>query len=514
MYEKFYGLREKPFNVTPDPRFLFPSPHHREALAHIQYGVQERRGFVVITGEVGTGKTTLVHALLNGLDSSTKTAVIFSTYLTAKGLLSLLIADFGIESKARTKAELLLDLNAFLLRQFSSGANAVLIVDEAHNLSFRLLEEIRMLSNLETDREKLLQIILVGQPELAAKLAMPQLRQLRQRISSQYHIRPLNRQEVVEYIQHRLRVAGMLADSIFDAEAMEKINRWSQGIPRLINKICDTAMLLGYLYEKRKIGAPIIDEAVEDLTTWDFTSAHAQEAEPVVKVAPKENRKLFTWIPRIFRTTTVASGLLLVAVLLSMPLLLGGHGSKRSVDAGPKPVTMSASMLTQSLGEERATFPAQLAKGSEREISERLDEKEIDGSLDGKEMGGRLSEKEIGEKLRETDQGTFYSVHVASFEELSRAKRLEQIMKQNGFKPVFIVPVQFPETGRWLRVMVGKYPDRDVALRDAQRFMAFGTFDYAKPLLIKEVNEGEQGELAEMDVMTSQITDSLGAGNE
>jgi putative secretion ATPase (PEP-CTERM system associated) len=506
MYEKFYGLREKPFNVTPDPRFLFPSPHHREALAHIQYGVQARRGFVVITGEVGTGKTTLVHTLLNGLDSSTKTAVIFSTYLTAKGLLRLLIADFGIASKARTKAELLMDLNAFLLQQFSSGANAVLIVDEAHNLSFRLLEEIRMLSNLETDREKLLQIILVGQPELAAKLAMPQLRQLRQRISSQFHIHPLNRQEVAEYIQHRLRIAGMSEDSIFDRTAVEKIYQCSKGIPRLINSICDNAMLLGYTYGKREIGAILIDEAVRDLQVLDSVSPESPEPDTVVAIAGKKEQAHFSLSHRVIQPLTMASGLLLGAVLFSMAFLLGGNGSNLSSGPSPeKPSVMSASVLSQRLREERATLPAQLVKDSEKEMGGRLKEKAL---------GGRLSEKEIDGRLNETDHGTYYSVHVASFEELSRAKRLKQIMKQNGFEPVFIVPVQFAETGLWLRVMVGKYQDRDVALQDAQRFLASGIFDYAKPELLKEVNEDEGGGLAEADVMASQITDSPGAGDE
>ena len=182
MYEKFYGLTEKPFNVTPDPRFLYLSEHHREALAHLQYGVEERRGFVAIIGEVGTGKTTLLHALLNGLDSDTRTAFIFSTSLTAKGLVSMMASEFGIESSGRTKSELLTELNHFLLEQFALGINCVLIVDEAQNLSFGLLEEIRMLSNLETDKHKLLQIVLVGQTELAEKLAMPRLRQLRQTV--------------------------------------------------------------------------------------------------------------------------------------------------------------------------------------------------------------------------------------------------------------------------------------------------------------------------------------------
>jgi general secretion pathway protein A len=491
MYEKFYGLREKPFNVTPDPRFLFPSPHHREALAHLQYGVKARRGFVVITGEVGTGKTTLVHTLLNGLDSSTKTAVIFSTYLTAKDLLRLLIADFDIASKARTKSEFLMDLNTFLLQQFSSGANAVLIVDEAHNLSFRLLEEIRMLSNLETDREKLLQIILVGQPELAAKLAMPRLRQLRQRVSSQYHIHPLNRQEVAEYIQHRLRIAGVSEDSVFDSTAVEKIYQCSKGIPRLINSICDNAMLLGYTYGKRKIGAILIDEAVRDLQVLDSISPEFPEPDTVVATAGKKERVHFSLSHRVIQPLTMASGLLLGAVLFSMAFLLGGNGSNLS--SGPsheKPLVMSASVLSQRLEEERATLPAQPVKDSE------------------KEMGGRLSEKEIDGRLKETDHGTYYSVHVASFEELSRAKRFEQIMKQNGFEPVFIMPVQFPETGRWLRVLVGKYQDRDAAVRDAQRFLASGIFDYARPEPIEEVNEERQEEPAQAGVMTSQISDS------
>jgi general secretion pathway protein A len=329
MYEKFYGLREKPFNVTPDPRFLYLSPDHREALAHLQYGVQERKGFVAITGEVGTGKTTLVHALLSSLDSTTKTAFIFSTSLTAKGLLRMLVADFGIAAKARTKTELLLDLNSFLLRQFSCGANAVLIVDEAQNLSFRLLEEIRMLSNLETDREKLLQIILVGQPELDKKLAMPELRQLRQRIGSWYRIGPLSRQDVTQYIQHRLRVGGLFNGAIFDQAAEERIVRWSEGIPRLINMICDRAMLLGYTYEKVNIGVGIVEEAIADLQalgTVSTITCSGSEPELPGEDLGRGRRGGFSWWRRVFRPITVASGLILGALLFSCLPWASGTG--------------------------------------------------------------------------------------------------------------------------------------------------------------------------------------------
>lgn len=359
MYEKFYGLREKPFNVTPDPRFLYLSLDHREALAHLQYGVQERKGFVAITGEVGTGKTTLVHALLSSLDSSTNTAFIFSTSLTAKGLLRMLVTDFGIATKASTKTELLLDLNAFLLRQFSAGANAVLIVDEAQNLSFRLLEEIRMLSNLETDREKLLQIILVGQPELDKKLAMPELRQLRQRIGSWYHIHPLSRQDVTQYIQHRLKVGGLFGGEVFEEAAREKIVCWSGGIPRLINMICDRAMLLGYTYEKLKIGIGIVDEAIADLQALGAMSTiPVGEQEPAIPLGDlgNEGEVHYSWWRRVLRPIGVVSGLLLGATLFSMPPL--GDGDRQ---------VYSGSLDSPDLASQRA-YPVE-SRGTNEMIS-------------------------------------------------------------------------------------------------------------------------------------------------
>jgi general secretion pathway protein A len=488
MYEKFYGLRESPFNVTPDPRFLYLSPHHREALAHLQYGVQERKGFVTITGEVGTGKTTLIHALLRGFTSNTKTAFIFSTTLTAKGLLKMMVADFGLETKARTKTELLLELNAFLLQQFSSGVNAVLIVDEAQNLSFRLLEEIRMLSNLETDREKLLQIILVGQPELVTKLAMPKLRQLRQRIGSRYHIYPLVRSETPQYVQHRLRVAGSSDSSIFDGRALESIHHWSGGIPRLINMLCDHAMLLGYTYEKRKIGASIVDEAMRDLQVQGTVTYQSWEADEPLADAGKESEQPISWQRRVFRSLAIVSGLLLGVVLLGTPILLREHQGNSVI----KPSESGAPVAPWS----------SLAPHPEREELAFSGE---DAELPLEEQAG---------KVMQVDRDGRFSVHVASFRELSQAKDLEKTIRQRGLEPVFLVPVELNTSGRWLRVMVGEHETRDAALEAAKDYLVSGLFGYAHPRRLSQSGVLEQGKLALGDVPASQIPTSQGAQDE
>ncbi len=487
MYERFYGLREKPFNMTPDPRFLHLSPDHREAFAHLQYGVQERRGFVAITGEVGTGKTTLVHALLSNLKASTKTAFIFSTSLTAKGLLKMMVADFGIRSKARTKTDLLLELHVFLLEQFRSGGNAVLIVDEAQGLSFRLLEEIRMLSNLETDREKLLQIILVGQPELDAKLALPQLRQLRQRISSRYHIHPLDRQETGHYIQHRLRVAGLSSGDIFDAAAEDEIYRASGGIPRLINMICDCAMLLGYTYGKTSIGMKIVDEAVEDLQTSGAVSPQTKETEAVATSCREGSAGGASWWQRVFRPLSAATSLLLGAALLSTPTWLKGHRESPSVDSWD---SQAAAAWVSAVAEERDDeVPLTVEKAEE-------------------------PSPELAERTAEANTHSAYSVHVGSFRQLSRAEKLRELAQEKGLEPIFILPVELPGSGRWLRVMVGRYGDRDAAAEAAARLLASGLFSYAQSKLLVPTGFQQPEELVAGDMPTPQHSASQGAGDE
>jgi general secretion pathway protein A len=266
MYLKFYKLKEKPFSVTADPNFLYLSKKHQEAISHMQYGIQERMGFLEITGEIGTGKTTLCKALLNTLDEHTKTAFILNSNLSEIQLLQAIVEDFGIQLKNKNKITMLNELNRFLLEQLRRNNNSVLIVDEAQNLKPSLLEQIRLLSNLETEKEKLLQIILVGQPELKEKLASRELAQLRQRISIRYHILPLDKDELEGYIRHRLKVAGVEDNvNFFEESAMEQIFRFSRGVPRLINILCDKALLAGYVLEKKSISDGIIKKCAKEI---------------------------------------------------------------------------------------------------------------------------------------------------------------------------------------------------------------------------------------------------------
>ena len=246
MYEAFYGFKEKPFTLTPDPRYFYPSRAHREALDHLLYGIREREGFIVITGDVGTGKTTLCRAVLGQVEEGTTTAVILNPILSEDELLRAILRDFGLTGAGRTKNELIAELNAFLLATITAGRRAVLIVDEAQNLSHALLEQIRLLSNLETDREKLIQIILVGQLDLLKHLGSPELKQLNQRVSVRYRLRPLTYQEMCQYVYHRLMVAGGATGVAFSTGALRVIYSFSQGIPRLVNLAADRALLQGF----------------------------------------------------------------------------------------------------------------------------------------------------------------------------------------------------------------------------------------------------------------------------
>ena len=265
MYLTFYGLAEKPFNATPDPKFLYLTPGHREALAQLLYGVNERKGFIVLTGEVGTGKTTLLHALLQRLDRTTAVAFIFNSTLPFDGLLEYILEDFRIAKTGDTQAQRLFALNSFLTKRRRAGRNTVLILDEAQNLEPPTLEQVRLLSNFETPTEKLLQILLVGQPELEDKLALHELRQLRQRISLQCSIPPLTPAETREYIRTRLCIAGGNALGLFTDQAVARISEYAKGIPRVVNVVCDHCLLYGYAEQKRKIDRDIVKQAVQYL---------------------------------------------------------------------------------------------------------------------------------------------------------------------------------------------------------------------------------------------------------
>ncbi|MEW6074713.1 MAG: AAA family ATPase [Candidatus Omnitrophota bacterium] len=274
MYEKFYGFSEKPFNTTPDSKFFYPSAKHTEALNSLIYAINEKKGFVVITGEIGAGKTTVCRATLNKLEPNTKVALITNTNLTCKELIAQILEEFEVEYKPGTKQKLLSQLNHYLIRQLAADINLVLIIDEAQNLSSKVLEEVRMLSNLETEKEKLIQIILLGQPQLKTKLQNPKLEQFQQRISVYYHIPGLTKEETRDYIFHRLKLVSSNGVDIFSPKAMDMIYAYSRGIPRLINLVCDSALLSGYVYEISKITEKIIHEVISerDLTLSSATS--------------------------------------------------------------------------------------------------------------------------------------------------------------------------------------------------------------------------------------------------
>src|SRR5882762_7856206 len=283
MYKEFFGLRANPFNVNPDPRYLFLTRHTEEALACLTYGIQSRKGFVLLTGEVGTGKTTLINKLLEWLRlQQVATAFVFNSRLNVPQFLDYMMADFGIPCDTKSKSQLLQRLYNWLLDRYRAGETAVLIVDEAQNLSDEVLEEIRLLTNLETFTEKLLQIVLVGQPELEQKLRQPHLRQLRQRLTLRAKTHPLTLDETQAYVTQRLRIAGCNGRQIFDPEAVNAVHRFASGIPRVVNLLCEHALVSAFVDQQPTI-APAVVEAVArdfDMSSENVASARVETAAP------------------------------------------------------------------------------------------------------------------------------------------------------------------------------------------------------------------------------------------
>lgn len=265
MYKEFFGLRANPFNVNPDPRYLFLTRHTEEALACLTYGIQSRKGFVLLTGEVGTGKTTLINKLLEWLRlQQVATAFIFNSRLNVPQFLDYMMADFGVTCDSKSKSQILLRLYNWLLDRYRAGETAVLIVDEAQNLSDEVLEEIRLLTNLETFTEKLLQIVLVGQPELEQKLRLPHLRQLRQRLTLRAKTHPLTLDETQAYVTQRLRIAGSNGRAIFDPEAVTAIHRYAGGIPRVINLLCEHGLVSAFVDQQQVVSTAVVEAVARD----------------------------------------------------------------------------------------------------------------------------------------------------------------------------------------------------------------------------------------------------------
>src|SRR5579864_928330 len=317
MYRKFYGLTRNPFEISPDPYFFYPTSRHNEALANLNYGVQRRKGFVVVTGEVGTGKTLLVRCLLDSLNrNQVSFAYVFNPRLSVLDFLRYVLTDLRLPMTGRTKSEMLAHLNAYLIARFRRGTTAALIVDEAQLLSWELLEEIRLLTNLETSQQKLFQIVLVGQPELDQKLDSPQLRQLKQRVGLRCRLEPLSLDELRGYVHRRLELAGGNSHgaTIFGGEAIEAVQRFSRGIPRLINTLCENALISGYARQAKQVTPEIIQEVATDFRL-DVTSVAEGPEMADAETRKKALKTLFRMIEELeispekqFKDTNFESG--------------------------------------------------------------------------------------------------------------------------------------------------------------------------------------------------------------
>lgn len=307
MYKKFFGLTRNPFEISPDPYFLFPTLHHNEALASICHGVLRHKGIIVVTGEVGTGKTLLVRCLLELLRrQQIASANVFNPCLSPVEFLRYVAGDLGLKVGNQDKGTILLELNHFLIGRYRSGLTAVLVVDEAQNLEPELLEEIRLLTNLETSQQKLLQIVLVGQPELDLKMDSPQLRQLKQRIALRCQLEPLNDMEAKGYILRRLERAGAnsQASAMFSDKTVDSVYRHSRGIPRLINTICENALIAAYAEKSVQVTSEMVDEAAKDLRLSVTTTVPARASDPVIhgpRVIAKSLLELIEALERIAR---------------------------------------------------------------------------------------------------------------------------------------------------------------------------------------------------------------------
>jgi len=265
MYKSFFGLKDNPFSVNPDPRYLFLTEETKESLSALMYGIQNRKGFVTLTGEVGTGKTTLINRLLEGLhERKVRTAFLFNSRINSNQLFDFILAEFGIACEARIKSQQLMRLNQWLLDRYRTGETAVLMVDEAQNLSYPVLEELRLLTNLETATDKLLQIVLSGQPELEEKLKLPQLRQLRQRIMLRCKTTPLTKEQTHAYISERLKIAGANGEPVFSPKAIDTVYLYSLGIPRVVNLLCEHSLVNAYVEHQRPIEMKIVEDVAHE----------------------------------------------------------------------------------------------------------------------------------------------------------------------------------------------------------------------------------------------------------
>ena len=444
MYEEYYGLTEKPFSLTPDPKFLFKSESHANAFELLQYAVRRREGFVVVTGDIGTGKTTLCRALLEQIDRNTFTALVLNPFLSEEDLLKLILQDFGIISRDDvkrgrlahvSKQELIETIYDFLLSLLPLRASALLIIDEAQNLPMPVLEQIRILSNLETDKDKLLQIVLVGQLNLQPLLKAPQMRQLDQRVSIRYQLRPLSRDEVAAYVSHRLTVAGASASVMFQPKALDMVHQRTKGIPRLVNLVCDRSLLAAYSGRTNRVSPDIVYQAAESLELFD------------------ESPSRFGWFRRRASVYVAAAGasvsLAVAGSMVALRAPADAEGANSAV-AGPEVATPIGA-------------PAPVAPHA---------------------PGGAVVPIQSG-----TPRETRYAVLTASFpigdllrEGSAAATRFEAVvgeLRGLGYD-VRSMDVNLRDRGEWRRVLVGEFATLSDAKAEAHRVHQTPTFSDAQ----------------------------------
>jgi len=421
MHEEYYGFTEKPFSLTPDPKYLYKSESHANAFDLLQYAIRRREGFVVVTGDIGTGKTTLCRAILEQLDRKTFTALVLNPFLSEDDLLRLILQDFGVVSREEikrgrlagiSKQELIDTLNEFLLSLLPLRAGALLIIDEAQNLPRQVLEQIRILSNLETDKEKLLQIVLVGQLNLKDLLRSPELRQLDQRVSIRYELRPLTREETFAYIAHRLTIAGGGAVVSFAPKALDLVHRYTSGIPRLINLVCDRALLGGYSARTNRI-------------THDMVNAAAEGLDLAI-----QRRPIVGWVKR--RAASFAAG----AAIMAAICVAGAYGV-----IGLQARAASLRSVDLAVPVSRAPSPP--------EAPPRPD-------------------PQPAQQVAEPASAPTYMVLVGSFREHAQADTLLDQLRALGYR-TYANRVESPDRGTWHQVFAGPYDDLDKARQDEAR---------------------------------------------
>jgi general secretion pathway protein A len=453
MHEEYYGFVEKPFSLTPDPKYLYKSESHANAFDLLQYAIRRREGFVVVTGDIGTGKTTLCRAILEQLDRKTFTALVLNPFLSEEDLLRLILQDFGVVSRDEikrgrlagvSKQELIDTLNEFLLSLLPLRAGALLIIDEAQNLPRQVLEQIRILSNLETDKEKLLQIVLVGQLNLKDLLRSPELRQLDQRVSIRYELKPLTREETSAYIAHRLTIAGGGAVVSFAPRALDLVHRYSSGIPRLINLLCDRALLGGYSARTNRIAPEMVTAAAAGLDL----------------AIPRSS--VLGWLRRraaAFAAGAAAMAALSVAAVYGVVALQARSASARTVEpsatvqrVSPPSATAESQGTTDSPAPTTGTATAAVPVRAEQAPDPRPP---------APVQPTATSSRGVQDVRR-------YSVLVGSFRQESEAVKLMDQLRELGYRSRRS-RVESGERGSWHQVFVGPYADFDQARQDEAR---------------------------------------------